>query len=41
MGGAILSPRMRRIRFQGGADEMTTGFNTQFLEKEFSVVSVR
>ena len=41
MNGALLSPRMRRIRFRGGAQEMITGYNTEFLESEFSVVSVR
>ena len=40
-GAAILSPRMRRIRFRGGAQEMITGYNTEFLDQEFSVVSVR
>ena len=39
--GALLTPRLRRLRFRGGAQEMTTGFNTQFLDSEFSVVSVR
>lgn len=38
---AILSPRFRRLRFRGGAQEMTTAFNTEFLDTEFSVVSVR
>jgi hypothetical protein len=41
MGGTLLSPRLRRVRFRGGAQEMTTGFNTQHLDAEFSVVSVR
>ena len=41
MDGALLSPRMRRIRFRGGAQEMITGYNTEDLEAEFSVVSVR
>lgn len=41
MGGALLTPRMRRLRFRGGAQEMTMGFNTEQLESEFSVVSVR
>lgn len=41
MNGALLTPRLRRIRFRGGAQEMTTGFNTQFLDSEYSVVSVR
>jgi hypothetical protein len=39
--GALLSPRMRRIRARGGAAEMITGYNTEFLDTEFSVVSVR
>jgi hypothetical protein len=39
--GALLTPRLRRVRFRGGAQEMTTGFNTEHLDSEFSVVSVR
>jgi hypothetical protein len=39
--GALLTPRLRRLRFRGGAQEMTTGFNTEELDSEFSVVSVR
>jgi hypothetical protein len=39
--GALLTPRLRRLRFRGGAQEMTTGFNTEQLDSEFSVVSVR
>lgn len=39
--GALLTPRLRRLRFRGGAQEMSTGFNTEHLESEFSVVSVR
>jgi hypothetical protein len=39
--GALLTPRLRRVRFRGGAQEMTTGYNTEFLDSEFSVVSVR
>ena len=41
MDGALLTPRLRRVRFRGGAQEMTTGFNTEHLDSEFSVVSVR
>jgi hypothetical protein len=41
MDGAILSPRLRRVRFRGGAQEMITGYNTENLDSEFSVVSVR
>ena len=41
MDGALLSPRMRRIRFRAGAQEMITGYNTEDLDAEFSVVSVR
>ena len=41
MQGALLSPRMRKIRVRGGAGEMATGLNTEFLDSEFSVVSVR
>eukprot|EP00601_Ochromonadales_sp_CCMP2298_P033851 CAMPEP_0173363026 /NCGR_PEP_ID=MMETSP1144-20121109/22152_1 /TAXON_ID=483371 /ORGANISM="non described non described, Strain CCMP2298" /LENGTH=738 /DNA_ID=CAMNT_0014312921 /DNA_START=90 /DNA_END=2303 /DNA_ORIENTATION=+ len=36
--GALLTPRLRRVRFRGGAQEMTTGYNTEFLDSEFSVV---
>lgn len=39
--GALLTPRLRNVRFRGGAKEMATGFNTEFLVSEFSVVSVR
>lgn len=41
MGGALLSPRFRRVRFRGGAAEMVTGFNTENMQQEFSVISVR
>ena len=41
IGGALLPPRMRRIRLRGGAQEMVTGYNTENLDSEFSVVSVR
>jgi hypothetical protein len=41
MGGTLLSPRMRRTRLRGGAQEMDGGYNTQVLDSEFSVVSVR
>ena len=41
MGGALLTPRMRRVRVRGGAGEMIMGFNTEKLDSEFSVVSVR
>ena len=41
LNGALLTPRLRRVRFRGGAREMAYGFNTEFLESEFSVVSVR
>lgn len=39
--GALLTPRLRRVRFRGGAREMAFGFNTEHLDSEFSVVSVR
>lgn len=39
--GALLTPRMRKVRFRGGAQEMVTGYNTEELDSEFSVVSVR
>eukprot|EP00981_Chlorochromonas_danica_P008939 scaffold2352_cov153-Ochromonas_danica.AAC.20 len=39
MEGALLSPRMRTIRFRGGADAMAMGLNTAELDQEFSVVS--
>lgn len=39
--GALLTPRLRRLRFRGGAQEMSTGFNTEHLDSEFSTVSVR
>ena len=41
MRGAMLTPRLRRLRFRGGAAEMVTGFNTEHLDSEFSVISVR
>ena len=41
MGGSNLTPRLRRVRLRGGAAHMTTGFNTEHLDAEFSVVSVR
>jgi len=41
MGGSNLTPRLRRVRLRGGAAQMTTGFNTEHLDAEFSVVSVR
>jgi hypothetical protein len=41
LGGALLSPRMRRVRFRGGAQEMPMGFNTDKMDAEFSVVNVR
>ena len=41
MDGAMLTPRLRRVRLRGGAAQMTTGFNTEHLDAEFSVVSVR
>lgn len=41
LGGALLSPRMRRIRVRGGAQEMIMGYNTEELDVEFSTVSVR
>ena len=41
MKGAMLTPRLRRVRLRGGAAQMTTGFNTEHLDAEFSVVSVR
>lgn len=40
-GGVMLSPRLRRIRFRGGAQEMIFGYNLQELDSEYSVVSVR
>jgi hypothetical protein len=39
--GALLTPRLRGVRFRGGAQEMITGYNTEHLESEFSVISVR
>lgn len=39
--GALLTPRLRRVRFRGGAQEMITTYNTEQLDSEFSVVSVR
>ena len=39
--GVLLPPRMRKIRFRGGAGKMVTGVNTEFLDAEFSVVDVR
>lgn len=39
--GAFLTPRLRQVRFRGGSREMPGGFNTEFLDNEFSVVSVR
>jgi len=39
--GVLISPRMRKIRFRGGAGKMVTGVNTEFLDAEFSVVDVR
>ena len=41
MEGALLTPRLRTLRFRGGAQEMSTGYNTESLDSEFSVVSVR
>eukprot|EP01038_Epipyxis_sp_PR26KG_P004683 gene4683-6578_t len=41
MNGVLLTPRLRKVRFRGGAQEMNSGFNTQQLDSEFSVVSVR
>jgi len=41
MDGALLTPRLRGVRFRGGAKEMAFGFNTDRLDSEFSVVSVR
>ena len=38
---AILSPRMRAVRLRGGAKEMSMGYNTETIDSEFSVVSVR
>jgi hypothetical protein len=40
-GGVMLSPRLRRIRFRGGAQEMIFGYNLEELDSEYSVVSVR
>lgn len=39
--GVMLSPRLRRIRFRGGAQEMIFGYNLEELDSEYSVVSVR
>lgn len=39
--GALLTPRLRRVRFRGGAGDMTMGFNTENPDSEFAVVSVR
>ena len=41
LGGTLLSPRMRRVRLRGGSEEMPSGFNTENLDTEYSVVSVR
>jgi len=41
LNGAILTPRLRTVRFRGGAGSMTTGYNTEMVDSEFSVVSVR
>eukprot|EP01041_Mallomonas_annulata_P000965 gene965-1873_t len=39
--GALLTPRLRRMRVRGGAQDMIMGYNTEHLDSEFSVVSVR
>lgn len=39
--GAILTPRLRALRLRGGAKEMAMGYNTETIDSEFSVVSVR
>ena len=39
--GVMLSPRLRRVRFRGGAQEMIFGYNLEELDSEYSVVSVR
>lgn len=39
--GTLLTPRLRTVRLRGGAKDMAMGFNTDRLENEFSVVSVR
>jgi hypothetical protein len=39
--GAMLTERLRAVRLRGGAKEMAMGFNTDQLEAEYSVVSVR
>lgn len=41
LGGTMLTPRMRRLRLRGGAQEMIMGFNTDKLDSKFSVVNVR
>ena len=41
LGGALLTPRLRRVRFRGGAGDMAMGFNTENPDSEFAVVSVR
>lgn len=41
LNGCLLTPRLRRTRFRGGASEMIMGYNTENLDSEFSVVSVR
>jgi hypothetical protein len=41
LNGCLLTPRLRRMRFRGGASEMIMGYNTEHLDSEFSVVSVR
>ena len=41
LNGALLPPRLRKVRFRGGAEEMIMGFNTENLDFEPSVVSVR
>ena len=41
LGGALLTPRLRKLRFRGGAGDMAMGFNTENPDSEFAVVSVR
>lgn len=41
MSGTLLTPRLRRLRFRGGAAEMDRGYNLEALESEYSVVSIR
>jgi hypothetical protein len=39
--GALLSPRFRAIRLEGGAHTLRMGYNAQSLDDEYSVVNTR